>query len=106
MANARIRLPSQIKRNEPFEVRTLITHAMESGQRRDEQGAIVPRRILNRFVARFAGAEVFSIELARAIAANPYIAFYMSAAQSGTLDLAWTDDDGTELRESVRVTVT
>lgn len=106
MSTVRIRLPSPIKRNEAFEVRTLITHEMESGQRRDAQGAVIPRKILNRFVATFNGQPVLAMDLAPAISANPYIAFYMVAADSGALALAWTDDDGTVIRETVRVTVT
>lgn len=106
MSTVRVRLPSPIKRNEAFEVRTLITHQMESGQRRDAQGAVIPRKILNRFVATFNGQPVLAMDLAPAISANPYISFYMVAADSGALALAWTDDDGTVIRETVRVTVT
>jgi sulfur-oxidizing protein SoxZ len=106
MSTARIRLPSTIKKGEVIEVKTLVTHTMESGQRRDAGGKIIPRKILNKFVCTYNGKEVFSADLAPAISANPYIAFFLMAADSGTLDFAWTDDDGSVIKESAKITVT
>jgi sulfur-oxidizing protein SoxZ len=103
MAKALIRLPGTIKRGEPFEVKTLITHAMESGQRRDETGKLIARRILNRFTCALNGREVIAMDLAPAIAANPYIAFMMSASEPGTLDFTWFDDDGSVHKERVEL---
>ena len=45
------------------------------------------------------------MDLAPAIAANPYIAFHVTATESGTLEFTWTDDDGTVFRETAKVTV-
>ena len=103
MAKALIRLPSPIKRGEPFEVKTLIQHDMESGQRRDDSGRLVPRKILNSFACTLNGREVIRMELAPAIAANPYIAFFMTALEPGTLEFTWTDDDGSVSKESVEL---
>lgn len=105
MARALIRAPKQVKAGEPFEVRVLLSHPMESGQRRDERGAVVPRMIINQFTCTLAGEEVFSAELFPAIAANPYFAFHVVAQASGTLSLAWTDDSGATGLETVAVTV-
>lgn len=71
----RVRLPAQVKAGEVIEIRTLISHIMETGQRRDQQGNIIPRDIIKRFTAKFEGQEVFAMDLASAISANPYIAF-------------------------------
>lgn len=106
MAKALIRLPGTIKRGEPFEVKTLITHAMESGQRRDESGKLIARQILNRFACALNGREVIAMDLAPAIAANPYIAFMMTANEPGTLDFTWVDDDGNVFTEQVALKFT
>jgi sulfur-oxidizing protein SoxZ len=106
MATIRIRLPQTIRKGDVIEVKTLIAHAMESGQRRDGRGAMIPRKILNRFTCAYNGRPVIDMSLAPAIAANPYIAFFIRAAESGTLDFAWTDDDGTVFKESQKFTVT
>lgn len=105
MSTARIRLPQTVKKGEVFEVKTLITHVMESGQRRDSAGKPIPRKILNKFTCSYNGKEVIKMDLAPAIAANPYIAFFLTATESGTLDFAWTDDDGTVFKETAKVTV-
>jgi sulfur-oxidizing protein SoxZ len=106
MSTARIRLPATIKKGEVIEVKTLVTHAMESGQRRDAAGQVIPRKILNKFVCTYNGKEVFSADLAPAISANPYISFFITAADSGALDFAWTDDDGSVIKETAKITVT
>ncbi|MBL8567282.1 MAG: thiosulfate oxidation carrier complex protein SoxZ [Hyphomicrobiaceae bacterium] len=101
----RIRIPSQIRMGEVIEVKTLVTHEMESGQRRDSNGALVPRRIINRLTCSYNGRPVFEAALEPAVSANPYIAFFLRATESGTLDFAWTDDDGTVYRakQSIKV---
>lgn len=106
MSTARIRLPATIKKGEVVEVKTLVTHTMESGQRRDAGGKIIPRKILNKFVCAYNGKEVFSAELAPAISANPYISFFITATDSGSLDFAWTDDDGSVIKETAKIAVT
>jgi sulfur-oxidizing protein SoxZ len=105
MSNARIRLPNQIRRGEAFEVRTLVTHDMESGQRRDAQGQVIPRKILNSFICTFNGQEVVKMDLAPAISANPYISFWMVANEAGSLEFKWVDDDGTSITHQQRITV-
>ena len=56
---------------EIFPVKALITHVMETGLRRDDLGEIIPRKIINKFVCRYAGVEVFSADLHESVAANP-----------------------------------
>jgi sulfur-oxidizing protein SoxZ len=103
--SARIRLPATAKKGEVIEVKTLVTHIMETGQRRNAQNQLVPRKILNKFVCTYNGQEVFKADLAPAISANPYLAFFVTANESGTLDFVWTDDDGSTVKESAKLTV-
>ena len=106
MPTARVRLPTTIKKGDVVEVKTLVTHAMESGQRKDATGKVIPRKILNKFVCTYNGKEVFRADLWPAISANPYVAFFIKATESGTLDFAWTDDDGSVIKESTKIDVT
>jgi sulfur-oxidizing protein SoxZ len=100
----RIRIPSSIRPGEVIEVKTLVAHDMESGQRREGE-KLVPRRILNRMTCAYNGRTVFEATLEPAIGANPYVAFFLKAAESGVLDFAWTDDDGTvyRARQAIKV---
>lgn len=103
--NPRVRLPASAKRGEIVEIRVLVQHAMESGQRRDATGALVPRKILRALAVTFEGREVMRAELEPSIAANPLLSFHMRAETTGTLELAWTDDDGSVHRSRHRLTV-
>lgn len=94
MTEPRVKLPEKIKKGEAFEIKTLIAHPMESGQRKDPQGKAIPRMIISRFVCRFNGEEVFSADWAAAISANPYMSFYAAVSESGKFDFEWSDDEG------------
>ena len=99
----RLRVPATAALGEVIEVKTLIAHPMENGQRRDEAGILVPRRIINRFEARFGGRLVFAAEWGPSVAANPYLSFFLRVTQAGTLECAWTDDDGRVYRAAARI---
>jgi sulfur-oxidizing protein SoxZ len=105
MVRVLINVPKQVRRNEPFEVKLLISHPMESGQRRDATGQPVPRDIINRFVCTYNDQDVLRAELFPAIAANPFLAFSVVADESGTLAMTFTDDEGAVQTETVAITV-
>ena len=79
-----------------IEIKTLISHEMESGQRKDAGGKIVPRKIINKFTAAFNGKTVFEADWHPAISANPYQSFFYKAAESGEFKFTWKDDDGSD----------
>jgi sulfur-oxidizing protein SoxZ len=93
------------KKGDLVEVRALVTHEMESGQRKDKDGNVLPRKILNRFTCTVNGKEVFAADLEPAIAANPYLVFRFRAEESGAVVLTWTDDDGTTIVGEDKITV-
>ncbi|UFZ03721.1 thiosulfate oxidation carrier complex protein SoxZ [Bradyrhizobium ontarionense] len=90
----RIKLPKEAKKGEIIQIKTLVSHLMESGQRKDAQGKPIPRKIVNKFACEFNGKPVFSCALEPAISANPYIQFDARIDEEGTFKFAWTDDDG------------
>lgn len=91
----RVKVPSSAKAGEVITVKTLISHPMESGQRKDRKtGDLIPRQIINKFVATFNGEPVISVDVDPAVSANPYFEFDMTVPESGTLLFEWTDDDG------------
>ncbi|MFL6797400.1 MAG: thiosulfate oxidation carrier complex protein SoxZ [Xanthobacteraceae bacterium] len=96
----------QVKKGELVEVKALVAHIMESGQRKDAAGNLVPRKILNRFICTVAGKEVFSADFEPAIAANPFVQFKFRAQESGAVVLTWVDDDGSNIVGQDSITVT
>jgi sulfur-oxidizing protein SoxZ len=105
MARTLLNVPKTAQRGEVIEIRTLIAHRMDSGFAIDSQGRKVPRDIIQRFSCRFNGEPVFSAQLFPAIAANPYLVFYMTATESGTLEFEWQGDNGFAETERVAISV-
>ncbi len=64
MARALINVPAKAKRGEIIEIKTLVSHPMESGYRVGFNGSLIPRDIIDRFVCTYNGEEIFRAELA------------------------------------------
>jgi sulfur-oxidizing protein SoxZ len=94
MPSALINVPKRAKRGEIIEIKTLMSHVMETGYRRTATGEVVPRDIITSFVCRYNGVEIFRADLFPAIAANPFIAFFTVATESGKFDFDWIGDRG------------
>lgn len=107
MANPvpRVRVPAQAKAGDLIEIKTLISHEMESGQRKDAAGKVIPRQIINKFTAAFNGKTVFEADWHPAISANPYQSFFFKAKESGEFAFTWKDDNGSEYKASSKLTV-
>ena len=101
----RIQVPASVKRGEPFEVRVLMQHPMETGFRRDLDGGVIPMNIIDKVACRYAGREVFSAQFGSGMSANPYVAFFTVAADSGELVVEWSDDRGEKASVSAMVNV-
>ena len=94
MASALINVPNKAKRGEIIEIKTLMSHIMETGYRRTASGEIVPRDIITSFACRYNGVEIFRADLFPAIAANPFMTFFTVATESGKFDFEWIGDRG------------
>ncbi len=107
MAKPRVKVPQSVKKGEIFEVKALIKHKMETGQRKDKKtGNKIPRDIINKFTANYNGAMVLESEWHPAVSANPYIAFFVRADKSGPLVMKWTDDGGKIIEATSNINVT
>ncbi len=97
----RVKIPSSVRAGEAMEVRTLISHPMETGYRRDLQGNKIRRHIIERFTCEYEGQVVFEAEFGPGTAANPYLVFFVKAVNSGPMTFTWRDDRG-KTRRTVR----
>jgi sulfur-oxidizing protein SoxZ len=101
----RVRVPANAKKDEIIEIKTLISHEMESGQRRAADGKVIPRKIINTFTAAFNGKVFFEATWHPAVSANPYQSMFFRAAESGEFTFAWKDDDGSVYESKAKLTV-
>ena len=94
MSKPRVKVPKTAKAGEVITIKTLIDHKMETGQRKDKQGKVIPRQIINKFTCEFEGQMVFSCDMLPAISANPYLEFTAKPNKSGKFKFTWVDDNG------------
>ncbi|MCQ0989298.1 thiosulfate oxidation carrier complex protein SoxZ [Jiella marina] len=101
----RVKVPKKASAGETITIKTLISHDMESGQRKDKDGNVIPREIINKFTCEFNGTKVFECDLEPAVAANPYFEFSAKVPESGTFKFTWVDDNGSVYTEEQKITV-
>jgi sulfur-oxidizing protein SoxZ len=105
VTNVLINAPKTAKKGQVVELKALILHPMETGFRPGTNGRIIPRNIIERFVATWNGKEIFRMEFSPAIAANPFVSFFAAAGDSGRIVFRWTGDEGFAVEESVAIDV-
>lgn len=105
MASALINVPAKAKRGEIIEIKTLMSHIMETGYRHTAEGAVVPRDIVTSFSCRYNGVEIFRADLFPANSANPFITFFTTATESGKFEFEWVGDKGFTATASASITV-
>jgi len=90
----RVKVPKQAAAGEVVTLKTLISHPMESGQRKNADGSVIPRSIINRFTCELNGVMVIDVTLEPAVSTNPYIEFDARVDAAGDFKFTWYDDDG------------
>ncbi|MEM6422284.1 MAG: thiosulfate oxidation carrier complex protein SoxZ, partial [Pseudomonadota bacterium] len=97
----RVRVPKTASAGETVTIKSLISHPMETGRRRDrETDALIPRQIINRLTITFNGEVLLDAALEPAVSANPYFSVDMVVPESGTVAFTWVDDDGAVYTEA------
>lgn len=94
MPSALINVPAKAKRGDVIEIKTLMSHIMETGYRHTASGEAIARDIITSFACRYNGTEIFRADLFPAIAANPFITFFTTATESGKFEFEWIGDNG------------
>ena len=76
-------------------VRVLVSHEMESGQRRDAAGKIVPAWFIQLINASWNGKTVMSAQWGTAVSKNPFVQFSFKGGKAGDkIAVSWTDNRG------------
>lgn len=88
----RIRAQTQ---GEKTAVRVLVSHVMESGQRKDDAGKIVPAWFIQSINATCNGKTVMSAQWDTAVSKNPFVQFSFKGGKTGDkIVLSWVDNHG------------
>ena len=85
------------------QVRVLMSHVMETGQRKTPQGELIPAHFIQLVTVTHKDRTVLSAQWGPAISRNPYMSFkFRGAAKGETIKIAWKDSkDDTRVDEAV-----
>lgn len=87
------------------EVKVLMAHEMETGQRKDAKGALIPAWFIQNVIATVNGRTVLSAEWGPAVAKNPFLSFRFSGAKAGDkVVITWTDNHGDKRTDEATIT--
>ena len=86
-------------------VKALISHPMETGQRKDKKtGKLIPAHFIQEVTCEHAGNTVMAAQWGPAISKNPYLSFKFRGASKGdTLTLRWVDNTGKSDSKEVKI---
>ena len=77
------------------DVKVLMSHPMETGQRKNEKGELVPVHFIQSVIATHNGKTVLDAQWSQAIARNPFLGFRVKGAKAGDkITVTWTDTTG------------
>ena len=86
-------------------VRLLVSHAMESGQRKDAAGKIVPAWFIQLINASWNGKTVMSAQWGTAVSKNPFVQFSFKGGKAGDkIAVSWTDNRGDQRTDEAIIT--
>jgi sulfur-oxidizing protein SoxZ len=84
------------------DVRVLMAHPMETGQRKDPAGNLVPLHFIQTITAQLNGKPVFEAAVSQAISRNPVFGFKVKGAKAGDkLSITWIDNKGDRRTDEV-----
>jgi sulfur-oxidizing protein SoxZ len=77
------------------EVKILMSHEMETGQRKDAKGATIPAHFIQTVTATHNGKVVLSAEWGPAVSKNPFLSFKFAGGKPGEkVSVTWVDNKG------------
>jgi sulfur-oxidizing protein SoxZ len=86
-------------------VRVLMSHEMETGQRKDSAGKLIPAWFIQEVTAAHNGKTVLTAEWGPSISKNPFLQFVVKGAKAGDkITISWVDNKGEKRSDEATVT--
>lgn len=77
------------------EIRVLMAHPMETGQRKDSSGNLVPMHFIQNLTVKLAGKTVVEGQISQAVSRNPVFSFRVKGGGKGDkVEVSWVDNKG------------
>ena len=86
------------------DIRILMQHPMETGQRKDSSGNLVPAHFITELSDEHNGKQVLAAQFGTAVSKNPYLAFkFKGGAKGDKLSVSWVDNKGDKRTDEVAI---
>ena len=86
------------------DVRILMLHPMETGQRKDAKGQIIPLHFIQSVVITHNGKPVLEAQWSQAVSRNPFLGVRVKGAKAGDrISVTWTDNKGDKRTDEATV---
>lgn len=86
------------------EVKILMRHIMESGQRKDKDGKIIPAHFIKNVVAKVNNKVVMDAFFGTAVSKDPFLSFkFKGGAKGDKVSISWTDNEGDSRTDEVAI---
>lgn len=90
-----MKIRAKMEGGDVADVKVLMQHPMETGQRKDEKGNLVPVHFITNVTATHNGKVVMEAEWSQAVARNPFLGFKVKGAKAGDkVGITWVDNKG------------
>lgn len=101
----RVAPPRNLQAGEPAEMRSLVTHPMETGLREGPEGELLPRRLIDTLTVEYNGDTVLTVKMHTAVSENPYMRFFLKPEQAGEAVFRWTEEEGDSVEERLTIDI-
>src|SRR3977135_957147 len=86
------------------DVRVLMTHPMETGQRKDSDGKLVPLHFIQNLTVKVNGKTGVEAQISQAESRNPVFSFRLKGGAKGDkIEVSWLDNEGETNRTEAAV---
>ena len=93
-----------VEKDGVVEVKALMSHIMETGQRKDKNGKIVPAHFIDVVQAKCNDKLVLDAQWGPAVSRDPFLAFKFKGGKKGDkLTLSWKDNEGESRTDTTEI---
>lgn len=91
-------------KGDTVDLRVLMLHPMETGQRKNSKGEIVPMHFIQSVVITHNGKTVLDAQWSQAVARNPFLGLRIKGAKAGDkINVTWVDNKGDKRTDEATV---
>ena len=102
--DSNMKMRAQLK-GDYVEVKVLMSHPMETGRKKNDNGELIPAHFVQLVTATLNGKPVLEAQWGTGISKNPYLTFRIKGAKVGdTVAVTWHDNLGATATQDIAVT--